>query len=78
MQGVISIAGEGLPYGSDVVRVTHPTAPGSGEGVGRFLFMGGAGRESMMFGKEFGACRDVGCVIRTAGVSVVVVVVCYM
>ncbi len=56
-----------LPYGSDVVRVTHPTAPGNGECVGRFWFVGGVERESMMFGKEFGACWDVGCAVRTDG-----------
>ena len=63
-----------LPYGSDVVRVTHPTAPGSCERGGRFWFMGGVERERMVLCKEFGACWDVGCAVRTAGVSVVVLV----
>ncbi len=45
--------------------MTHPTGPGSGRRVGRFWFMGGAERESMFFCQVFGACRDVGCAVRT-------------
>ncbi len=56
-----------LPVGSDVVRVTHPTVRGNGRCVGKFRLAGGAERKSMVVCRKFCACRDVGCVIRTAG-----------
>ncbi len=54
-----------LPIGREAVPMTHPTGPGNSGRVGRFWFVGGAERESMILCQVFGPCRAVGCVIRT-------------
>ena len=47
--------------------MTHPTGPGNSGRVGRFWFVGGPERESMILCQVFGACGDVGCAVRTNG-----------